>query len=207
MKHKVINDIESILLNLPDLVNYSSESNIQAKPDLYVPIFLNLKLTLFDFKTRILISKRLAEVIGKNIDIICGVESGGTYYSSAVSDLLKKPLIFYRKKNKGYGFNKIIIGKQPSVGSNIAVIDDVMATGFASAEAVNYFQQIGCQVKVFSIFSYIPDVKMSSKLGVKVRSLSNFTKLCKIAKENKIFTEKDIETFTSHVSTYLDSKI
>lgn len=149
--------VESLLFSNPNIVKYSKENLVEVKPGIYAPIFVNLKQTLSEYNIRYTLGKKLAGIIDDGVDFICGMESGGTYYASVVADVLFKPLILFRKKNKECGNHDRIVGNLPPNGSKIAIIDDVIATGLAVSDAISYFQSIHCKVEVFSVFNYSPD--------------------------------------------------
>ncbi len=207
MKKEKDTFIESLLFSDSNIVKYSKENPVEVKPGIYAPIFVNLKQTLSEYSIRHTLAKKLVKLIKGNVDFVCGMESGGTYYASVVADILLKPLILFRKKNKECGNHDRIVGNLPPKGSKIAIIDDVIATGLAVSDAISYFQSIYCKVRVFSVFNYSPDNIIASKLGVDVRSLSNFIKLCEVAQKNKKFSKEDVNFLMEHTSTYKDFKI
>jgi orotate phosphoribosyltransferase len=194
--------IETLLLETPGVVNYSKENTIEVKPGVHSPIYINLKHTLPEYKVRHTIVRKLTELVGDDVDFICGMESGGTYYASAIADLLLKPVILFRKKSKEYGDHKRVVGDLPLCGSRVAIIDDVFATGLTVSEAVKCFHEIGCKVKIFSIFSYGFNKEIGSRLNVEVYSLANFFNLCCVGEKAKKFSKEDVGFLMDHVSTY-----
>lgn len=199
---KINNILEILLLKTPGVVNYSRNNPFEVKPGVFSPIYINLKNTLPIYETRHLLVRKTAELIGDEPDYICGIESGGTYYASAIADTLIRPVILYRKENKGYSDRKRIVGMTPTKGSLIAVIDDVFATGLTVSNVVNFFKDLGCKVRLYAIFSYGFDEEIGKKLGVKVYSVSKFKNLCKVAKKEMVFSEEDIKYLKKHVETY-----
>lgn len=196
------NIVELALLETSGVVNYSRKNPIEVKPGIYSPIYINMKNTLCDYKIRHLLVRKMAELIGDKADYICGIESGGTYYASAIADTLIRPIILYRKENKEYNDKKRIVGMTPTKNSLVAVVDDVFATGLTVSKIVDFFKKLQCKVELFSIFSYGFDEEIGKKLGVRVVSISNFDNLCKVAKDKKVFSNKDIKYLRKHVATY-----
>ena len=194
--------IEALLLETAGVVSFSKENTIEVKPGIFSPIYVNLKHTLPEYGVRHAIVRKLTEMVGDTVDLICGMESGGTYYASAIADLLLKPVILFRKKDKAYGDRRRVVGDIPTARSVVAIIDDVFATGLTVSEAVRYFQYLGCRVKIYSVFSYGLDKEIGKKLGVSVNSLSNFDCLCRIGQRQKLFTADDIIYLKNHVSGY-----
>ena len=130
------------------------------------------------------------ELIGKDFDVIAGIESRGFILASILANRFNKPLLLIRKKGKlpgdvvsesyelEYGSDSLEIQNGSlEKGDKVLIIDDLIATGgtaLASAKLVEKFD-----AKVFSFLFTIdlPDLKGSSKLrdnSYNVFSLINF---------------------------------
>ena len=120
-----------------------------------IPNYPKKGILFRDISTLIKDEKAFAESIDQiierskkyKIDKIAAIESRGFVFASAVSYLLKKPFIMFRKKNKlpaptysidfelEYGTATIEVHKDSIKQSNsILIIDDLIATG-GTAEA------------------------------------------------------------------------
>jgi len=102
--------VGSLLFETPGVVNYNSSDYIEVQPGVMTPLIINIKSTLAYFNVRVKITKELIKQVSLESVCICGVESGGSYYASAVADMLKKPLVLFRKENKGYGIGQRFVG-------------------------------------------------------------------------------------------------
>lgn len=200
--NRSFNSTEEILLEIPQVVNYSPRKGIEVKPGIISPIYINLKYTLLYPHIRHKIIEKFSVFIDDGIDILCGIESGGTYFASAVADQLLKPIIFYRRVAKTYGENRHIIGNLPPLGSIIGVIDDVLATGLTISEVAGYFKKLGYKVKFYTVFSYGYEKEIGEALDVEIKSLSNFDSLAILAKKKGLFSNHDMEFLKDHVNTY-----
>ena len=111
---------------------------------------------VFSINKIVEISKKL------NFDKISAIESRGFIFASAVSFLIKKPLILLRKKDKlpaprhsvdfelEYGNATIEVHKDSiSSGENILVIDDLIATGGTAEAAAKLIEMSGGKVAGF----------------------------------------------------------
>ena len=124
------------------------------------------------------------------IDKIAAIESRGFVFASAVSYLLKKPFIMFRKKNKlpadtysvdfelEYGTATIEVHKD-SIDKNdsILIIDDLIATGGTAEAAAKLVEMSKANVAAFIFVINLFDLGGSSKLiknGYKVENLINF---------------------------------
>ena len=124
------------------------------------------------------------------IDKIAAIESRGFVFASAVSYLLKKPFIMFRKKNKlpaethsvdfelEYGTATIEVHKD-SIDKNdsVLVIDDLIATGGTAEAAAKLIEMSGGNVSAFIFVINLFDLNGSNNLvkkGYKVENLLEF---------------------------------
>jgi len=124
------------------------------------------------------------------IDKIAAVESRGFVFASAVSYVLKKPFIMFRKKNKlpadvhsvdfelEYGKATIEVHKDSiNKNENILVIDDLIATGGTAEAAAKLVEISGGNVSCFIFVINLFDLGGSDNLlqkGYKVENLIDF---------------------------------
>ena len=134
---------------------------------------------------------RIVEISKKiKFDKVSAIESRGFIFASAVSYLIKKPLVLLRKKNKlpaerhsvdfqlEYGEATIEVHKD-SIDKNekILVIDDLIATGGTAEAAAKLIEMSGGTVAgfifVINLFD-LPGKKMLEKKSYLVKSLIDF---------------------------------
>ena len=134
---------------------------------------------------------RVVEISKKiKFDKVSAIESRGFIFASAVSYLIKKPLILLRKKNKlpaerhsvdfqlEYGEATIEVHKD-SIAKNerILIIDDLIATGGTAEAAAKLIEMSGGSVAgfifVINLFD-LPGKKMLEKKSYTVKSLIDF---------------------------------
>ena len=124
------------------------------------------------------------------IDKIAAIESRGFVFASAVSYLLKKPFIMFRKKNKlpaethsvdfelEYGTATIEVHKD-SIEKNdsILIIDDLIATGGTADAAAKLVEMSGGNIAAFIFAINLFDLGGSDSLikkGYHVENLMEF---------------------------------
>jgi adenine phosphoribosyltransferase len=124
------------------------------------------------------------------IDKIAAIESRGFIFASAVSYILKKPLILFRKKNKlpaetysvdfelEYGNATIEVHKD-SIDKNesVLIIDDLIATGGTAKAAAKLVEMSNGNVSAFIFVINLFDLGGSNDLtkkGYKVEYLMDF---------------------------------
>ena len=124
------------------------------------------------------------------IDKIAAIESRGFVFASAVSYLLKKPFIMFRKKNKlpadthsvdfelEYGTATIEVHKD-SIDKDdlVLIIDDLIATGGTAEAAAKLVEMSKAKVAAFLFVINLFDLNGSDNLvkkGYDVKSLIEF---------------------------------
>ena len=124
------------------------------------------------------------------VDKIAAIESRGFVFASAVSYLLKKPFIMFRKKNKlpadvhsvdfelEYGTATIEVHKDSiNEKDNVLIIDDLIATGGTAEAAAKLIEISKGKVAAFVFVINLFDLGGSEKLiqkNFKVENLIEF---------------------------------
>ena len=125
-----------------------------------------------------------------DFDKIAAIESRGFVFASAVSFILKKPLIMLRKKNKlpaevhsvdfelEYGTATIEVHKDSfEKNDNVLIIDDLIATGGTAEAAAKLIKMSDANVAAFIFVINLFDLDGCKKLedkGFKVENLIEF---------------------------------
>ena len=124
------------------------------------------------------------------IDKVAAIESRGFVFASAVSYLLKKPFIMFRKKNKlpadthsvdfelEYGTATIEVHKDSiDKGDSVLIIDDLIATGGTAKAAAKLVEMSDAKVAAFIFAINLFDLGGSDNLvnkGYLVENLMDF---------------------------------
>ena len=124
------------------------------------------------------------------IDKIAAIESRGFVFASAVSYLLKKPFIMFRKKNKlpaethsvdfelEYGMATIEVHKDSiDTDDSVLIIDDLIATGGTAEAAAKHVEMSNAKIAAFVFAINLFDLGGSDiliKIGYKVENLMDF---------------------------------
>jgi orotate phosphoribosyltransferase len=77
-----------------------------------------------------------------DFDIVSGIESGSIAYAAVLAYRLNIPMIYVRKRRKGYGAGRFIEGSLDE-GSRVLVIEDVSTTGGSILRAVEAIRMEG----------------------------------------------------------------
>ncbi len=128
----------------------------------------------------------------KDVDFVCGIESRGFIFASAIASKIKKGFVPIRKKGKlpyttvaekyalEYGFDEIEIhidAFNNKKNLKVLLVDDLIATGGTAEVAVKLIQKLGADVEaaLFLIeLEFFDGKEKLEKLGVKVDSLVKY---------------------------------
>lgn len=123
------------------------------------PVYVNCRKILSMTRQRREIIHLLAELMEANIDIaavdaLAGGETAGIPYAAWMAEYFYKPMIYVRKKPKGFGQKKLIEGDIPS-GSRVVIVEDLMTDGMSK---VNFAEALRAETHSVSwsavVFSY-----------------------------------------------------
>ncbi|MDG6942444.1 MAG: orotate phosphoribosyltransferase [Nitrososphaerota archaeon] len=88
-----------------------------------------------------------AKEIGEScFDVVAGVATAGVTISSPLAYILKKPMVYVRKEQKGHGLEKLVEGAV-NPGWRALVIDDLVTTGGSVISSVEALRNGGCVVR------------------------------------------------------------
>lgn len=193
-------EIFKIFFETKDLVNIRSKRSIEVQPRVFSSIYINLKSPLSNPISRKKLCLELSKLIPKKSVYICGIESGGNYFASAVADLTGNKLIFFRKESKKYNIKNRFVGSMPKKSDHVVIVDDVISSGNTIAKVVNEFKKIGCKIEVVVIFSYCWEKIISKNLAVKISRLLDAKQFLKYGLEKKKISNKDAALILEYIN-------
>ena len=192
-------EIAKILVDIQS-VNFSFKNYFTLTSGLKSPVYVDCrKIISFTEERDFIISKSIQYLKQKGIEneLIAGGETAGIPYAAFISQKLKKPMIYIRKKPKGFGINKQIEGEFNKNQSTL-LVEDLATDGGSKITFVNAIREAGLIVKdIFVIFYYdIFDFEKSdlSKLDVKIHSLCTWKNIVSYLEKNKVYTESEIHS-------------
>ena len=192
-------EIAKILVDIQS-VNFSFKNYFTLTSGLKSPVYVDCrKIISFTEERDFIISKSIQYLKQKGIEneLIAGGETAGIPYAAFISQKLKKPMIYIRKKPKGFGINKQIEGEFNKNQSTL-LVEDLATDGGSKITFVNAIREAGLIVKdIFVIFYYdIFDFEKSdlSKLNVKIHSLCTWKNIVSYLEKNNVYTETEIKS-------------
>jgi orotate phosphoribosyltransferase len=182
--------VKAIRLNLEEPYKWASG----WKSPIYCD---NRRVLSFPF-VREFIKSEMCNVIFDQFEdgaLLAGVATAGIAWGAMAADQLKLPYIYVRPKPKEHGLGNQIEGFYEK-GQKVVVIEDLISTGKSSLQVVEVLRTEGLEVVgMVSIFDYgFPEAAENfRKAGIKLRTLTNYATLIRLAVEKKIFTSGEHE--------------
>ena len=199
-------EIAQILIDIKS-INFSFNDPFTLTSGLKSPVYVDCRKIISYVKEREIIFNKAIEYFKKNnlnFDILAGGETAGIPYAAFLSDKLNKPMIYIRKKPKGFGINKQIEGNFIK-NQNAMIIEDLATDGGSKIIFVNALRNVGLKVQdIFVIFYYdIFNFKSSdlSKLNVKIHSLCTWKDIIKYIENEKFFSKSEISNLKEFLSS------
>lgn len=159
--------IADILLKIGS-VNINFKNQFTLTSGKKSPVYVDCRKLISFPKERDLIISEMAKQIKKKYKksvLVAGGETAGIPYSSFLCQKLKLPMIYIRKKPKGFGKGKLIEGDFKSKSSSI-LIEDMATDGGSKIHFIKSMRKSKLSVKdIFVIFFY--DIYPSAKKNIK----------------------------------------
>ena len=114
-------------------VNFRPEKPYMLTSGWASPVYIDCRWVVSFLDARRRIIEMGAEMLAENIDMdsvdmMAGGETAGIPYSSWLSEALSKPMLYVRKKPKGFGRNAQIEGSL-SEGAKVILVEDLATDG------------------------------------------------------------------------------
>ena len=192
---KILLNTKSVLINTKEPFTYTSG----AKGPVYVDCrrlisFVEARRQLMSFANTIL--KDL------NIDFVAGGETAGIPYGAFLSEEMSKPMLYIRKKPKGFGRMSQIEGFfEEGSNPNILLVEDLQRDGGSKVPFVNALRESGAEVTdsfvVFHYGTFPKSEERMKELKVNLHALCNWWDILEVAKEENILDNDTIESVRS----------
>ncbi|AMM85622.1 orotate phosphoribosyltransferase [Martelella sp. AD-3] len=143
----VMGDLMARMLWEIGAVHFSPDEPYKLASGLVSPVYIDcrqlisyprIRSTLMDFAA----ARVLADAGFEKFDCIAGGETAGIPFAAFLADRLELPMIYVRKKPKGYGKNAQIEGHLPK-GARVLVIEDLTTAGGSMFNFINAIRTAG----------------------------------------------------------------
>jgi orotate phosphoribosyltransferase len=130
------------------------------------------------------------------LDAVAGGETAGIPYAAWIADRMNLPMLYVRKKPKGFGRNALIEG-DIKPGMRVLLVEDLATDGKSKIHFINGLREAGAEVKhAFVVFHYgiFPQsVATLSSVGVKLHALATWWNVLELAEQEKYFAASDLK--------------
>ena len=187
-------------------VKFSFENHFTLTSGLKSPVYVDCRKIISFIDERELIMNEAVNYFKTNniqFDLVAGGETAGIPYAAFISEKIKKPMIYVRKKPKGFGQNQQIEGHFEEKEKAI-LIEDLATDGGSKAVFVEAMRRSGLIVNdIFVIFYYdIFNLEDSvlSKLDVNIHSLCTWKEIISVIEKKNIYKESDTNNLKKFLS-------
>lgn len=158
------------------------------------PIYCdNRKMIGYPEERKVVIDEFVKKLSEMDFDVVAGTATAGIPWAAFIAMAMNKPMSYIRGEKKKHGAGRQIEGSDFE-GKKVIVIEDLISTGGSCIKAVEAARNEGAkEVEVMAIFSYEFDKAYENfeKENIKWQTLSNFSALLELAKEEKYLTEDE----------------
>ncbi len=179
-------------------VQFSFENHFTLTSGLKSPVYVDCRKIISFIDERELIMNEAVNYFKKNnlkFDIVAGGETAGIPYAAIISEKIKKPMIYVRKKPKRFGKNQQIEGSFKG-NEKAILIEDLATDGGSKVIFVEAMRKANLLVNdIFVIFYY--DIfkfedSILSKLDVNIHSLCTWKDILSVIEKKNFYNESDI---------------
>ena len=192
------NKVAQILIDI-ESVKFSFDKPFTLTSGLKSPVYVDCRKIISYVNEREIILNYAIKYFKENkieFEILAGGETAGIPYAAFFSQILKKPMIYIRKKPKGFGKDKQIEGNYKKKQKAI-LIEDLATDGGSKIIFIKALREANIQVSdIFVVFYYdIFNINKSplGSLNVKIHSLCTWKNIISVLTEKKLFSDEKIQ--------------
>lgn len=189
-------------------VNFRGDEPYQFASGIKSPIYMNCRAPIFypdELKTlmAMAVEKITPVVKQKNITVMAGGETAGIPYAMCLAERFHTPMVYVRKKPKGYGMNASIEGGVKP-GARAMLVEDLATNGGSKINFVKGLRQAEflCNdsfvIFYYGIFGLAADM---AAMDITLHHLTTAVDVFAVAKEKNLF---DVKTL-SVVEQFMDN--
>lgn len=154
------------------------------------PIYIDLRILPSFPKSFQLLADELTKVVKKlEIDVVAGAETAGIPYAASIALKASLPMVYVRKRPKGYGTNSMVEGLLTK-GNKAVLVDDLATGGYSKLRFVEGIQRTGAEVKnVLIVLDREQGCKEAlEEKGIKLHKLITLKELLDYMKTKELIT-------------------
>lgn len=188
---KILLDTKSILFS-PDKPFVFTSGRLS-------PVYTDMRRMISFPKERGILMDFAADMLRDlNLDYLAGGETAGIPYAAFIAERLNKPMLYVRKKPKGFGKMAQIEGCLEEDGKRVALIEDLQTDGGSKKVFVDALRNAGAIVEhAFVVFHYgnFPQSYQNMKdWGLQLHAITTWADVLKVARDQKYFDEETLSS-------------
>lgn len=169
------------------------------------PVYVDCRKVISYPRARSTIADMMVRAIVRSVgyestDAIAGGETAGIPYAAWIAERLSLPMLYVRKKPKGFGRDAQIEGDLKD-GSRVVLVEDLASDGASKVNFVNALRTAGAHIDFsFVVFFYgvFPGaLKSLEEIGVELGYLANWWDVLEVVEQNGQFDKRAIEDVRS----------
>jgi len=198
---KVMAELTARMLIEVEAVRFMTEKPFIYTSGLASPVYTDCRrLISFPRVRQALIDFGIATV-GREVgfecfDAVAGGETAGIPFAAWFADRLGLPMLYVRKKAKGFGRNAQIEGNVVE-GQRVLLVEDLATDGGSKVNFCNALRAAGTRadhVFVFFYYDIFPDgTKALTDMGVTMHALATWRDVLPVAKANGTFAKSTLD--------------
>jgi len=187
-------------------VNFRPEKPFQLTSGWASPVYVDCRKVISYPQERReilrLATESLAKATGKDaFDVIAGGETAGIPYAAWLAERMDLPMLYVRKKPKGFGRMAQIEGSFEA-GARVLLVEDLATDGKSKLKFCQVLRDAGAKVAhTFVVFHYgiFPEgIAALKAAGVQLHALANWWDVLEAASQQKVFSPeilREVRTF------------
>jgi len=168
------------------------------------PVYVDLRVLPSFPESFDIVSDELAKLVKKlKIDVVAGAETAGIPYAAAIALKTKLPMVYVRKRPKGYGTQSAIEGIL-NKGAKCVLVDDMVTNACSKLAFIDGIRETGALVEnvVVTLDREQGATAILKKEGVKLHSLITLRQLLDYMIDRNMITREEHEK----IIEYLEQK-
>lgn len=188
---KILLDTKSVLFNAQEPFVFTSGR--------LSPVYSDMRRLISFPAERTVLMDMAADLLKPlSIDYVAGGETAGIPYAAFIAERLNKPMLYVRKKPKGFGRMAQIEGCMDETGARVALIEDLQTDGGSKKVFVDALRAAGAVVEhAFVIFHYgnFPQSYQNMKdWGLTLHALTTWADVLDVARAQNYFDEATFQS-------------
>ena len=191
-----------------DAVNFRPEEPYKLTAGWASPVYIDCRWVISFPEARRRIVKMGIKILEQNTDMlrtdyIAGGETAGIPYAAWIAAGTDKPMLYVRKKPKGFGRDAQIEGSLEG-GKKVLLVEDLATDGASKINFVEALQTAGGEVSdIFVVFFYgvFPNALDTLKAsGITLHYLCTWADVLKVAEDGDYFRSEAIDGVRTFLS-------